>query len=69
MGTDGPASHASAPAMGLREWTMLLALSGLWGGSFFFIKLLVNELPSFTIGTRPRWTRRDDAEPLAGGAA
>ncbi len=32
-----------------REWTMLLALSVLWGGSFFFFKVLVAELPPFSV--------------------
>ena len=35
--------------MGPTEWGMLLALSILWGGSFFFIGIAVKELPPFTI--------------------
>lgn len=35
--------------MGGREWTMLLVLAILWGGSFFFFKVLVAELPPFTV--------------------
>jgi drug/metabolite transporter (DMT)-like permease len=35
--------------MGATEWGLLLALSALWGGSFFFYKVLVAELPPFTI--------------------
>lgn len=35
--------------MGSREWGMLLALSVLWGGSFFFTGIAVKELPPFTI--------------------
>lgn len=35
--------------MGPTEWLLLLALSALWGGSFFFFKLLVQTLPPFTI--------------------
>jgi drug/metabolite transporter (DMT)-like permease len=31
------------------EWAMLLALSVLWGGSFFFVGVAVKELPLFTI--------------------
>ena len=31
------------------EWTMLIGLSIVWGGSFFFIALSAKELPSFTI--------------------
>jgi drug/metabolite transporter (DMT)-like permease len=38
-----------APVMGGREWVMLLTLAGLWGGSFFFFKILVVELPPFTV--------------------
>src|SRR5579863_10091164 len=40
---------AVAPAMACREWVMLLALAALWGGSFFFYKVLVAELPPFTV--------------------
>lgn len=35
--------------MGPREWILLLALSVLWGGSFFFAKLAVAALPPFTV--------------------
>lgn len=31
------------------EWAMLLTLSLLWGGSFFFQAIAVTELPTFTI--------------------
>ncbi len=30
---------ASAPAMNRQDWTILLALSVIWGGSFFFIEV------------------------------
>lgn len=36
-------------SMGGAEWAMLLALSVLWGGSFFFIGVAVRELPTLTI--------------------
>lgn len=36
-------------SMGLGEWSMLLSLSVLWGGSFFFNGLAVKELPTFTV--------------------
>ena len=39
----------AAPAMGGREWAMLLALAVLWGGSFFFNAVALRELPSFTL--------------------
>jgi len=35
--------------MGATEWLLLLLLSALWGGSFFFFKVLVAELPPFTV--------------------
>jgi len=43
-----PAS-GKALSMGATEWTMLLVLSGLWGGSFFFIGVAVKQLPTLTI--------------------
>ncbi len=36
-------------AMTPREWGMLVVLSILWGGSFFFVGIAVAELPTFTI--------------------
>jgi drug/metabolite transporter (DMT)-like permease len=39
----------SVPAMNGRAWAMLLALASLWGGSFFFFKVMVAELPPFTV--------------------
>jgi drug/metabolite transporter (DMT)-like permease len=44
-----PGHNATPPAMGGREWAMLLALAVLWGGSFFFNGVAVRELPSFTL--------------------
>ncbi len=35
--------------MGIREWTLLLVLSLLWGGSFFFVGVAVQDLPPLTI--------------------
>jgi drug/metabolite transporter (DMT)-like permease len=35
--------------MGALEWALLIALSVLWGGSFFFVGIAVAELPPFTI--------------------
>jgi len=35
--------------MGRTEWLLLLALSGLWGASFFFYKVLDYALPVFTV--------------------
>jgi EamA-like transporter family len=40
---------ATTPAMGGREWAMLLVLAVLWGGSFFFVGVAVRELPSITL--------------------
>jgi drug/metabolite transporter (DMT)-like permease len=36
-------------SMGLTEWSLLLGLSVLWGGSFFFVGVAVDGLPPFTI--------------------
>lgn len=36
-------------AMGLMEWGLLISLSILWGGSFFFVGVAVKELPPLTI--------------------
>ncbi len=44
-----PAAATVNTSMSSREWAMLLALSVLWGGSFFFIGVAVKELPTFTI--------------------
>lgn len=38
-----------APRMGAMEWNLLLALSVLWGGSFFFAEVAVAELPPFSV--------------------
>ncbi len=35
--------------MGRAEWVLLLVLSVLWGGSFFFSKVALRELPPFTV--------------------
>jgi drug/metabolite transporter (DMT)-like permease len=37
--------------MSIREWSMLIALSLVWGGSFFFNAIAVRQLPPFTIVT------------------
>jgi drug/metabolite transporter (DMT)-like permease len=37
--------------MSHKDWLMLLLLSFLWGGSFFFIAVAVSELPPLTIVT------------------
>ena len=35
--------------MGIKEWLMLITLSVLWGGSFFFVEFAITELPTLTI--------------------
>jgi drug/metabolite transporter (DMT)-like permease len=35
--------------MSRAQWLLLLVLSVLWGGSFFFVGMAVKELPAFTI--------------------
>lgn len=41
--------NAQTRPMGRTDWLFLIALSLLWGGSFFFFKVLVAELPPLTI--------------------
>ena len=36
-------------SMGFAEWAMVIALSLVWGGSFFFVGVAVKEVPTFTI--------------------
>lgn len=38
-------------SMRRQEWIMLLILSVLWGGSFFFVEIAIKELPPLTIVT------------------
>ena len=35
--------------MRIKEWLLLIVLSGLWGGSFFFTKIALVDLPPLTI--------------------
>ncbi|MCH8106210.1 MAG: EamA family transporter [Proteobacteria bacterium] len=42
-----PMKHNSS--MNSLEWGMLILLSSLWGASFFFMKVALAELPTFTI--------------------
>ncbi|CAM5775203.1 ABC transporter permease [Labrys miyagiensis] len=44
-------SSSSVRPMGLLEWSLLIALSMLWGGSFFFVHVVVGVLPPFSIVT------------------
>ncbi|MFT6580233.1 MAG: drug/metabolite transporter (DMT)-like permease [Alphaproteobacteria bacterium] len=49
MPVSNPANSTIRQSMSLLEWAMLLTLSVLWGGSFFFVGVAVAELPTFTI--------------------
>src|SRR5262249_39496954 len=40
---------ASDGRIDARDWSLLAALSVLWGGSFFFNGLVLRELPPFTL--------------------
>lgn len=35
--------------MGTKEWLLMVVLSTIWGGSFFFVGVAVRELPPLTI--------------------
>jgi drug/metabolite transporter (DMT)-like permease len=43
------ATSAVKRVMGPVEWGLLLLLALLWGGSFFFSKIAVGELPPLTV--------------------
>jgi drug/metabolite transporter (DMT)-like permease len=49
MDTRNEASKAAAPRMDERDWGLLLLLSVVWGGSFFFNGVALRELPPLTI--------------------
>ncbi|MCK5310605.1 MAG: DMT family transporter [Desulfobacteraceae bacterium] len=36
-------------AMGIKEWGLIIILSIMWGGSFFFVGVAVKEMPPLTI--------------------
>lgn len=44
-------TNAIDTSMNTRVWAMLILLSMLWGGSFFFVGVAVSELPPLTIVT------------------
>jgi len=48
MAAQTAASTAAAP-MGREQWSLLLLLSVLWGGSFLFVGIAIKELPPLTI--------------------
>jgi drug/metabolite transporter (DMT)-like permease len=37
------------PTMTFKEWALLFLLSILWGGSFYFVEIVVAEMPPFTL--------------------
>jgi drug/metabolite transporter (DMT)-like permease len=39
----------TSPIMGAREWGMLIALSVVWGGSFFFAEVALADIPPLTL--------------------
>ncbi len=50
---DAPAQQAGSAdvnaVMGVREWGLILILSVIWGGSFFFVGVAVKEMTPLTI--------------------
>lgn len=42
-------SNPTSQTMGAQEWLQLIFLSILWGGSFFFSKVALDELPPFSV--------------------
>jgi drug/metabolite transporter (DMT)-like permease len=49
MNSRNEASMAAATRMDERDWVLLVLLSILWGGSFFFTGVALRELPPLTI--------------------
>lgn len=47
--TDTTASQPIRRAMNARDWFMLIALGAIWGGSFFFAKVAVAEIPPLNL--------------------
>lgn len=48
--TESPAAPMTfRRAMSAQEWTLLLVLSVLWGGAFFFTGVILRELPPLTV--------------------
>src|ERR1051325_7013736 len=43
-----PSAHAT-PSMSAPDWPLLVFLSVLWGGSFYFAKIAVAEIPPLTL--------------------
>jgi drug/metabolite transporter (DMT)-like permease len=48
-GTASCHGRSMSTRMSLLDWSLLLALSLLWGGSYFFVGIAVKALPPFTI--------------------
>ena len=44
-----PAQATTSPTMGAREWGLLIALSLVWGGSFFFVEVALDDIPPLTL--------------------
>jgi len=41
-------SNSTSLRMGASEWALLITLSILWGGSFFFVEVVLQEIPPLT---------------------
>ena len=48
LNSERPAKSVNR-VMGMGEWVLIVILSMLWGGSFFFVGVAVSEVPPFTI--------------------
>ena len=42
-------ARTAAKTMGARDWALLVLLSVLWGGAFFFGEIALAELPPFSV--------------------
>ena len=50
-GGESATGNGIRAVMGTADWTLLLALATLWGGSYLFGKVALADLPPFTVAT------------------
>jgi len=51
-------NRAMKHRMNFQDWSLLLACSFLWGGSFFFVEVALRGLPPFTLVFFAGWAGR-----------
>lgn len=51
MKGNASSNHSTNPSMNTKQWLLLLLLSVLWGGSFFFIEVALTEIATLPLVT------------------